>query len=416
MNKIEQDIPQSVLDEAKRQFDILTKGTDTVTPEKELMQKLIYSIYNKKPLIVKLGVDPTAPDIHLGHTVVMFKLKQFQDLGHKPMFLIGDYTTKIGDPTGRNTTRPPLTDEQIKENAKTYQEQAFKILDPNKCGLVFNSQWLAKLNFADVIGLLGKVTVSQIMQREDFANRFENNISIGMHEIIYPLMQGYDSVAMDADVELGGTDQTFNCLMGRQLQKAYNKDQQIVITLPVLEGLDGVEKMSKSKGNYVGITDDPKDMFGKVMSNNDEIMWRYYDFFSPLTPDEIDVMKQKVESGALHPMEVKKDMAELIVAQFHNEELAAQAREDFNQRFSKNAIPTDLEEIELDLEEDSKLGFVISKVGFAASNSEANRLIKGGAVKINGEKVDDIAYIVKAEPKDFVLQAGKRRVAKIIVK
>ncbi|MCP4354228.1 MAG: tyrosine--tRNA ligase [Proteobacteria bacterium] len=416
MNKIDKDIPQSVLDEAKKQFDILTKGTAEVIPANELMQKLIYSIYNKKPLIVKLGVDPTAPDIHLGHTVVMFKLKQFQDFGHKAIFLIGDYTTRIGDPSGRDDTRPPLTGEEIDKNAETYKKQAFKILDANKTGLVYNSEWLSKLTFADTIKLLAKTTVSQILQRESFNDRYTKNIPISMHEMVYPLMQGYDSVAMVADVELGGSDQTFNCLMGRQLQKSYGQEQQVVISMPLLEGLDGVIKMSKSKNNYIGITDEPRDMFGKVMSNNDEIMWKYYLFFSDKLPAEIEEMKAKVESEELHPMEVKKDIAEHVVAQFHSEELAKQARENFNQRFSKNAIPEDLDEIELELVEPTKLALAIKQIGFAPSSSEANRLIKAGAVKINGEKIEDIAYTVDQDIEPFVLQAGKRRIAKIIVK
>lgn len=414
MTQMQQEqVPQNVLDEAQRQLEILTKGTDTVTPLDALKQKLIYSITHNKPLKVKLGVDPTSPDIHLGHTVVFHKLKQFQDLGHIAMFLIGDYTTKIGDPSGRSKTRPELEDAQIIKNAETYKEQALKILDPQKTELVYNSAWLSKLTFADTIKLMAKTTVSQIMQREDFNNRYTNNMPISMHEIVYPLMQGYDSVAMDADVELGGTDQTFNCLMGRHLQKAYDKEQQIVITMPLLEGLDGVQKMSKSLNNYVGITDEPKEMFGKIMSNNDDIMWKYYLFFSAKTVAEIEAMKLKVEAGELHPMEVKKDIAQEIVSQLHNDEEALSARENFNQRFSKNAIPDDLDEIKLDITEETRLAVVIKEVGFAPSNSEANRLIKSGAVKINGEKVEDMSYTVLPGFEEFILQAGKRRIAKI---
>lgn len=415
MTQMQQDqVPQHVLDEANRQLEILTKGADTVTPIEGLRQKLIYSIYHNKPLRVKLGVDPTSPDIHLGHTVVLQKLKQFQDLGHKAMFLIGDYTTKIGDPSGKSKTRPVLTDEEILNNANTYKEQAFKILDADKTELLFNSTWLSELDFADVIKLMARVTANQMIQRDSFSKRLNENSPIALHEFVYPLMQGYDSIAMDADVELGGTDQTFNCLMGRQLQKSYEKEQQIVITMPILEGLDGVEKMSKSLGNYVGISDEPKDMFGKIMSNNDDIMWKYYLFFSAKTVAEIEEMKAKVEAGELHPMEVKKDIAQEIVAQLHDEQAGQMARENFNQRFSKNAIPDELDEVKLELTEDTRLNIVIKEVGFAPSNSEANRLVKSGAVKINGEKVDDMNYMVSANFEPFVLQAGKRRIAKIV--
>ena len=415
MTQMQQDqIPQSVLDEAQRQFDILIKGADSVTPLDGLKQKLIYSIYRNKPLKVKLGVDPTSPDIHLGHTVVLHKLKQFQDLGHIAMFLIGDYTTKIGDPSGKSKTRPVLTDEQIVKNAETYKAQALKVLDPNRTELVYNSQWLSKLDFADVIRLMARVTANQMIQRDSFSKRLKENSPIALHEFVYPLMQGYDSVAMDADVELGGTDQTFNCLMGRQLQKSYEKEQQIVITMPILEGLDGVQKMSKSLNNYVGIDDEPKEMFGKIMSNNDDIMWKYYLFFSDRTPAEIEEMKQAVEAGSLHPMEVKKDIAEYVVAEIHSLEDAKMARENFNQRFSKNAIPDELDEKELSLTEETRLVVIMKEIGFAPSNSEANRLIKSGAVKINGEKVEDTAFTVKPGFEEFVLQAGKRRIAKIV--
>jgi len=417
MTQMQQDqIPQSVLDEAQRQFDILIKGADTVTPLDGLKQKLIYSIYRNKPLKVKLGVDPTSPDIHLGHTVVLHKLKQFQDLGHIAMFLIGDYTTKIGDPSGKSKTRPVLTDEEIVRNAETYKEQALKVLDPSKTELVYNSEWLSKLDFADVIRLMARVTANQMIQRDSFSTRLKENAPIALHEFVYPLMQGYDSVAMDADVELGGTDQTFNCLMGRQLQKSYEKEQQIVITMPILEGLDGVQKMSKSLNNYVGIDDEPKEMFGKIMSNNDEVMWKYYLFFSEKTPAEIEEMKKAVEAGSLHPMEVKKDIAEHVVTELYDEQTGKLARENFNQRFSKNAIPDDLDEKELSVIEETRLAVIMKQIGFAPSNSEANRLIKSGAVKINGEKVDDMSFTVKPGFEDFILQAGKRRIAKILAK
>ena len=415
MTQIPQDqIPQSVLDEAKKQFDVLVKGADTVTPLDGLMQKLIYSIYYKKPLKIKLGVDPTSPDIHLGHTVVLQKLKQFQDLGHTAMFLIGDYTTKIGDPSGKSKTRPVLTDEEIVRNAETYKEQALKILDPERTELVYNSQWLGKLDFADVIRLMARVTANQMIQRDSFSKRLNANSPVALHEFVYPLMQGYDSVAMDADVELGGTDQTFNCLMGRQLQKSYEKEQQIVITMPILEGLDGVEKMSKSLNNYVGIDDEPRDMFGKIMSNNDEIMWKYYLFFTNKTVEEIEALKAEVAAGKVHPMDVKKNIAEHVTAQLHDEAAAKMARENFEQRFSKNAIPDELDEVKLEITEATRLAVVIKEVGFAASNSEANRLIKSGAVKINGEKVEDMAYMVEPGFESFILQAGKRRIAKIV--
>lgn len=415
MTQIPQDqIPQQVLDEAKRQFDVLIKGADTVTPLDGLMQKLIYSIYNKKPLRVKLGVDPTSPDIHLGHTVVFQKLKQFQDFGHTAMFLIGDYTTKIGDPSGKSKTRPVLTDEEIVKNAETYKEQALKILDAEKTELVYNSEWLSKLDFADVIRLMARVTANQMIQRDSFSKRLGKNEPVALHEFVYPLMQGYDSVAMDADVELGGTDQTFNCLMGRQLQKSYEKTQQIVITMPILEGLDGIQKMSKSLDNYVGIDDEPRDMFGKIMSNNDEIMWKYYLFFTDKTVEEVEAMKAEVEAGKRHPMDVKKDVAEHVTAQLHSAEDAKMARENFEQRFSKNAIPDELDEVKLELTEATRLVVIMKNIGFAASNSEANRLIKSGAVKINGEKVEDTSLEINTNFESFILQAGKRRICKLV--
>lgn len=414
MTQMQQDqIPQSVLDQAQKQFEILTKGAEQVTPLEALKEKLVYSIYYNKPLVVKLGLDPTSPDIHLGHTVVMHKLKQFQDLGHKVMFLVGDFTTKIGDPSGKSKTRPMLTDEQITENAKTYMDQANKILDPEKSEMVYNSQWLSKMDFAEGIKLLAKATANQMLQRENFANRFKNNSPIALHELVYPLLQGYDSVIMEADVEIGGTDQTFNCLMGRQIQKAYEQKQQIVMTMPLLEGLDGVEKMSKSLNNYVGITDEPKEMFGKIMSNNDDIMWKYYLFFSAKTPAEIEEMKAEVAAGKRHPMDVKKAISFQLVEQLHSTEDAEMAQKDFEQRFSKNVIPEDLEEKSVEISEPTRLAVVMNQIGFAASNSEANRLIKSGAVKINGEKVEDISYEVIPGFENFVLQAGKRRICKI---
>jgi tyrosyl-tRNA synthetase len=406
MKKTDTNITPEIKKEALRQHDILSAGTIQIVPEGGLLKKLEKSLANKKPLKVKLGVDPTAPDIHLGHTVVLQKLKQFQELGHTAMLLIGDFTASIGDPSGRNKTRPPLSSEEIQHNAETYMKQAFKVLDKEKTSLLKNSTWCADLSFADIIKLLSSVTVSQILQREDFHNRYTENQPIAMHELLYPIMQGYDSVAMEADVELGGTDQTFNCLMGRELQKDAGQPLQIVVTLPLLEGTDGEKKMSKSLGNYIGLTDEPNDMFGKVMSIPDTLLLKY---FALLT----DVCIECEGDIPLHPMEAKKELAKELVTRFHSKKDALAAQEDFETRFSANAIPEELPEHTVTVENGGiGIAALMVEVGFTQSNGEGIRLVKQNAVKINGEPISDPKQLITpTEP--FVLQAGKRKMARV---
>jgi len=394
--------------EVNRQLAILSANTVQIVPEEGLRKKLIKSIDDAgkvtKPLRIKFGMDPTAPDIHLGHTVVLKKLREFQDLGHIAIPLIGDYTTLIGDPSGRNKTRPPLTPEDIKSNAATYFEQAFKVISDNPDVLEMheNSEWLGKLTFADTIKMCAQVTVAQIIQREDFATRLDNNTPISMHELLYPIMQGQDSVALNADIELGGTDQTFNCLMGRQLMHSKGMEEQIVMTFPLIEGLDGTEKMSKSKDNYVGVTDTPNDMFGKLMSAPDALLEKYRTLLTTIPAEEMPE----------HPMKAKKAIASFIVTQFHSAEAATAAQQDFETRFSKKEVPDDLPEFEVN---DAEIGLaqLIVKVGFAPSNNEARRLIKQGAVKLDGTTVNDTDHNVQKQPAPLILQAGRRRIGQI---
>ena len=409
------DIPSDILTEAERQHAILSRGVVHIEGEKKenkdgLFWKLVKSLQENKPLKIKLGADPTAPDIHLGHSVIINKLRQFQDCGHIVQFLIGDATALVGDPTGRNKTRPPLTQEQIDANAETYLEQVFKILkkDSNLFQLLRNSTWLNELNFPKVISLCSLVTHAQIVAREDFKNRIQEKISLGIHEMLYPIMQGYDSVAMECDIELGGTDQTFNCLMGRQLMERYNMEPQIVMTLPLLEGTDGVEKMSKSKNNYIGVQDDPIDMFGKIMSIPDEIMERY---FTLLT--DIDL-----ESLPEHPMEAKKLLGRTIVTLYHGEDAAKTAQEKFDERFGsgRDEIPEDLPESTISLSE-GKIGLIelVVELNFAESKGAARRLITAGAIRKDQVKITDFHTEFSGE-QEFVLQAGKKKIAKVTLK
>ncbi len=404
-------IDPTLLKEAKRQHAILTRGVEKVYPEATakgedgLLHKLVTALTEKRPLKIKFGMDPTAPDIHLGHTVVLTLLRRFQDLGHVAMLLIGDYTCRIGDPSGRDKTRPPLTGEQIDANAKTYFKQAFKVLskEKNVLDLRYNGEWLKNLSFADTIKLCSQVTASQILARDSFATRLKNGVPISIHELLYPIMQGYDSVAMKCDIELGGTDQTFNCLMGRQLMHARGMEEQVVMTMPLLEGTDGVEKMSKSKNNYIGVEDAPNEMFGKIMSIPDEIMNRYFEL---LTDEEIKNLPN-------HPMDAKKLLAKIIITRFHNEAAAANALEDFTTKFSKRDIPKDLPEHKVQLEK-GEIGLLtlMVNIGFAPSNAEARRLVQQGAVKQDGEALKDV-HTVFTQQKSFVLQAGKRRMARV---
>jgi len=398
----------------KLQEDVLAqikRGTDEILVEAELIKKL----QEGRPLRVKAGFDPTAPDLHLGHTVLINKLKQFQDLGHEILFLIGDFTAMIGDPTGKSVTRPPLTPEEIAKNAETYKEQVFKILDPAKTKVLFNSEWMSKMSAADMIQLAGKVTVARMLERNDFGDRYNSNTPISIHEFLYPLVQGYDSVAMEADIELGGTDQKFNLLMGRTLQGHYGKPQQCTLTMPILEGLDGVQKMSKSLNNYIGIRDEPNDMFGKIMSISDELMWRYFELLSFRSMEEIVGWHKECEDGA-NPRNYKVKLAQEVIARFHSEAAAVKALEDFEAQFKRGAIPDDIAEIELTTSSEGyAIALLLKDAGLTASTSESNRMVKQGAVKIDGEKLVDGKLIVQVGA-EHIYQVGKRKFAKVKIK
>ncbi len=389
----------------------IKRGTDEILPEEELIEKL----KSGKPLTVKAGFDPTAPDLHLGHTVLINKLRAFQQLGHNVVFLIGDFTGLIGDPTGKNVTRKPLSKDQVLENAKTYQEQVFKILDPEKTQIRFNSEWMDKLGADGMIKLAASQTVARMLERDDFKKRYTTGQPIAIHEFLYPLVQGWDSVALESDVELGGTDQRFNLLMGRELQKEQGQSQQAIVMVPLLEGLDGVQKMSKSLNNYIGITDTPNEMFGKVMSISDDLMWRYYDLVSFLPLDEIAALKARVEKGE-NPRDIKIMLAKEIIARFHDDDAAEKAHQDFIQRFQKNAIPDDMPELDIELgEEGIAIGNLLKQASLVGSTSDAMRMIKQGAVKIDGEKVSD-TRLVLTEAGENVYQVGKRKFARVTLK
>ncbi|KYK87824.1 tyrosine--tRNA ligase [Aggregatibacter actinomycetemcomitans] len=385
----------------------LKRGVDEILSEQDLIEKL----KENRPLRVKLGADPTAPDIHLGHTVVLNKLRQFQNFGHEVIFLIGDFTGMVGDPSGKNTTRPPLSREDVLRNAETYKQQIYKILDPQKTRIVFNSDWLGKLGTEGMIRLASNYTVARMLERDDFKKRFSNNQPIAIHEFIYPLLQGQDSVALEADVELGGTDQKFNLLVGRELQKSASQKPQVAITLPLLVGLDGEKKMSKSLGNYIGVTDAPSEMFGKIMSISDDLMWDWYNLlsFRPLT--EIIQLKEDVANGK-NPRDVKILLAKEIIARFHSEADADTAEQEFINRFQKGAMPDDMPEFTF--EGEIGLANLLKDAGLVASTSEANRMVQQGGVKIDGEKVDDAKLIITTST--AVYQVGKRKFAKVTVK
>ena len=394
-------------DAVTQTMQLLLRGAEEIIPEAELATKLATG----KPLEVKAGFDPTAPDLHLGHTVLINKLRQFQTLGHNVTFLIGDFTGLIGDPTGKSATRPALTSEEIEENAHTYQEQVFKILDPELTKVRFNSEWMAKMSSADMIRMAAQYTVARMLERDDFSKRYAANQSIAVHEFLYPLVQGYDSVALQSDIELGGTDQKFNLLVGRDLQKAYGKSQQAILTVPLLEGLDGVQKMSKSLGNYIGITDAPNDMFGKLMSISDELMWRYFELLSFRPISEIEAFQAEIEQGA-NPRDIKFLLCDEIIGRFHSAADAQSAKADFIQRFQKNAIPDDMPEVQIKLGDGMPIGNLIKEAQLCSSTSEAMRMVKQGAVKIDGEKISDPKRVI-IETKPFVLQVGKRKFARI---
>jgi tyrosyl-tRNA synthetase len=392
---------------AQESLKIIARGADEVLVESELLKKL----ETGKPLRIKAGFDPTAPDLHLGHTVLINKLRQFQDLGHHILFLIGDFTGLIGDPTGKNATRPPLTKKEVEDNAITYTSQVFKILDKSKTEVVFNSSWLSKLGADGMLKLAATHTVARMLERDDFSKRYKSQQPIAIHEFIYPLLQGFDSVELNADVEIGGTDQKFNLLMGRELQKYYGKPQQCIVTLPLLEGLDGVQKMSKSLNNYIGINELPEMMFSKILSISDDLMWRYIELLSLRSLDDINKWKTRVEQGE-NPKNVKVEFAKEIVSRFHTEIKATNAEKDFQNR-AVGGIPENLNEYKVDVGSDG-LGVanLLKSINFVTSTSEAMRLIKAGGVKIDGEKVSDTKHTV-SQNEQFVIQVGKRKFGKI---
>jgi|TARA_B110000914_G_C15515534_1_gene473287 tyrosyl-tRNA synthetase len=395
---------------AAEQLPEIMRGVEEILVAGELEQKLAQG----RPLRIKAGFDPTAPDLHLGHTVLINKLRAFQELGHEILFLIGDFTGMIGDPTGKNATRPPLTAAEVKANAETYKDQAFKILDPEKTRVVFNSEWMSGMSAAELIALASKQTVARMMERDDFSKRYKANQPIAIHEFLYPMVQGYDSVALEADVELGGTDQKFNLLMGRQLQQSWGQPPQVVLTMPLLEGLDGVNKMSKSLGNCIGITDAPEDMFGKLMSVSDVLMWRYFELLSFRPIEEIVNLRKRVAEGA-NPRDIKFELGLELVARFHGDAAAQQAQASFVKRFRGGEMPEDIEEFCLE-STDGVLGIadILRSAGLVASNSEAFRMIQQGAVKVDGARITDRALVIDSG-REHIFQVGKRKFARVTV-
>ena len=387
----------------KKQLQIIKQGIDEIIGEDDLVQKL----KDKKILTIKVGFDPTAPDLHLGHTVILRKMRQFQDLGHKVIFLIGDFTGRIGDPSGKNKTRPPLTDNEIKENAQTYKEQVYKVLDPQKTIVDFNSRWGDSMSAADMIKLAAQSTVARMIERDDFSKRYKNNQPISIHEFLYPLMQGYDSVELEADIELGGTDQKFNLLVGRDLQRNSDMTPQTIITLPLLEGLDGVKKMSKSEQNYIGITESADEIFGKTMSISDEIMFKWFDLLSLRLPSDIDDLKKSIDNGA-NPRDAKIELAYELAERFTSTKDAEEAKENFFKKFAKNELPTNIEEKEIPFSGELALPNILKDLGMVTSTSEALRLIKQGAVKIDQNKVESKDFKIEQNKKTLI-QVGKKK-------
>lgn len=405
--------------EVERQLKVISRGVVEIVPEDELKQKVIKSVVTGQPLKVKLGLDPSAPDIHVGHTVVMQKLRQFQELGHQVQLIIGDFTGRIGDPTGKSETRKELTEEDVQRNAETYRQQIFKILDPEKTHVYFNSEWLAPMTFAEVVKLSAKVTVARMLERDDFTKRYTNNLPISIHEFFYPLMQGMDSVALESDIELGGTDQKFNLLMGRTLQKEYGKETQVAIMTPIIEGLDGVQKMSKSLGNYIGIDEEPNEIYGKSMSVPDELMLKYYELVTDLSNEELTALTEGVNSGEIHPRDAKMKLAYTLVRMYNGQEAAEAAQEHFITVFQQRALPEDIEDKEIPASEleDGKIRLMklLTLIGFAASNGEAKRSIQQGAVKLNEEKLTDPNAELELAGGE-IIQVGKRKFARLTVK
>ena len=398
------------------QIAYLRKGAAEIIREEDLRAKLEASAKSGKPLRVKLGVDPTAPDLHLGHTVVLRKLKHFQDLGHTAIFLIGDFTAMVGDPTGQSETRPPLTREQVAANAKTYLDQVHRILNPDETEVRYNSEWLGKLTGHDMIRLCAHYRLARMLEREDFRTRLSGNLPISIHELLYPLLQAYDSVALQADVELGATEQKFNLLVGREIQREYGQTSQVALTMPILVGLDGARKMSKSLGNYVGITEPPSAMFGKLMSLSDEMMWPYFDLVTDRTPDEIAALKASVKSGAAHPMDLKMSLAEEIIAGFHGEDAAAKAAGEFQRVFRDREAPEEAPVRKIARGPAKRLTALLVELGLAPSRSEADRLVKQGGVEVAGERASDVKMEIElGAPREFLLRAGKKKFLRIVV-
>ncbi|MEK3951631.1 tyrosine--tRNA ligase [Paenibacillus sp. FSL H7-0703] len=402
--------------EVERQLEMIQRGVAEIVPEDELKRKVIKSVVSGEPLKIKLGLDPSAPDIHIGHTVVMHKLRQFQELGHQVQLIIGDFTGRIGDPTGKSETRKQLTEEDVQRNAQTYKEQIFKILDPEKTKVFYNSEWLGPMSFADVVTLSAKVTVARMLERDDFTKRYQNGLPISIHEFFYPLMQGMDSVALQSDIELGGTDQKFNLLMGRTLQKEYGVEPQATITLPLLEGLDGVQKMSKSLGNYIGVDEEPNEIYGKSMSVPDELMLKYFELATDINNEELSELAKGVKDGSVHPRDAKMKLAGTLVRMYHGEEAEEAAKQHFVTVFQQRALPDDIEEFTLTADQLEEGGIrviqLLTHLGFAASNGEAKRSIQQGSVKINEEKWTDVNEAYTPKEGDIV-QVGKRKFAKI---
>lgn len=402
--------------EVERQLAIIQRGIAEIVPQDELVKKLEKSVATGTPLKIKLGLDPTAPDLHVGHTVVLHKLRQFQELGHTIQLLIGDFTGRIGDPTGKSETRKQLTEEDVKRNAQTYVEQFGKVMDVSQLEVFYNSSWLSTMNFEAVVRLAANVTVARMLERDDFSKRYQTNQPISIHEFFYPLMQGYDSVALESDIELGGTDQKFNLLMGRQLQKEYGKEQQIAIMMPILEGLDGVQKMSKSLGNYIGIGEAPNEIYGKTMSVPDELMLKYYELVTDISNEDLQALRTGLEGGSVHPRDAKMNLAKRFVLMFHGTSAAEEAEEHFKRVFQQRALPSDIPEVKLSHEslENGQIWIakLLVELGLTPSSGEARRMIQQGGVKINEEKIEDVQARIQVED-HMIVQVGKRKFAKI---
>lgn len=400
----------------REQLERIKFGVAEFINDEEMLKKLKRSKETGKPLNIKLGADPTRPDIHIGHTVVINKLKQFQDLGHHVHFLIGDFTALIGDPTGKSATRPALTDEEIQENARTYANQIFKILDPEKTEIVYNSHWINKMTPGEIIKMAAKYTVAQMLERDDFTKRYRGGVPIAIHEFLYPLTQGYDSVALKSDVELGGTDQKFNLLVGRSLQAAYGQESQCILTMPILEGIDGVHKMSKSLDNYISVVDTPKDMFGKTMRISDDLMYRWYELLTDLTANQLSQLKIDVQEKRKHPRQVKVDLAKFLISRFHSQTAAQAAEDEFNRIFVDKGMPDEIPDFSVVSADQTSFVSLMVQAGLAATNSEATRLIQGGGVQIDGEKVSDprLKMDLKSGTK-MVVKAGKKKFVRIVV-